>query len=439
MSLRLLQVTALAAFFCASGAYAGYAQLAPPEGWSGGGGAAATYRYPSAANASAYANGTVQTNAALRVNGQAVQVPARMRVAANAGRFAAAAIFLHPGLRTAAAVAGWLGVAGLVYDVADGLWKKLDSSAAPSDGSQYRTNEWPANGPWYSSEQAACDAALAYLGKPGGVGYTLKQCSGGLMIIERGTETRMGIQKSASSCPAGWFTTPAGCVQTPPMRTVTQPEFEQMVPDAKPMPPELPGIVWPATWPVEVPDLQPMFIPTGNPVKNPAYDPAKPTSPDNQPYTQPGIDVKPAPSPSSPWQVDLQPVNRPTSNPNPGSDPVPNTNPDGTPKPDQGDKPREDNKEERDFCDKHPDVLACQKIDLDTPEGEIPRKQIDVSWSPVDLGLGSGSCPAPVQIYENKQFSYQSTCDNLYIIKPLVIAIALFVGGMILFGGRADQ
>ena len=94
---------------------------------------------------------------------------------------------------------------------------------------------------------------------------------------------------------------------------------------------------------------------------------------------------------------------------------------------------------EPDQCEKRPNSLGCKEIDFDTPEGEIPRKQIDVSWSPVDLGLGSGSCPAPVQIYENKQFSYQSTCDNLHIIKPLVIAIALFVGGMILFGGRADQ
>lgn len=94
---------------------------------------------------------------------------------------------------------------------------------------------------------------------------------------------------------------------------------------------------------------------------------------------------------------------------------------------------------EPDLCEKHPNTIGCKEIDFDTPEGEIPRKQIDVSWSPVDLGLGGGSCPAPVPIGPDKQFSYQATCDNLHIIKPLVIAIALFVGGMILFGGRADQ
>jgi len=98
----------------------------------------------------------------------------------------------------------------------------------------------------------------------------------------------------------------------------------------------------------------------------------------------------------------------------------------------------EDDKEPTE-CEKYPNRVGCKDIDFDTPEGEIPKKQIDVSWSPVDLGLGGGSCPAPVPIYENKQFSYQLACDNLYIIKPMVIGIALFVGGMILFGGRADQ
>lgn len=94
---------------------------------------------------------------------------------------------------------------------------------------------------------------------------------------------------------------------------------------------------------------------------------------------------------------------------------------------------------EPDQCEKHPNTIGCKEVEFDTPEGEIPRKQIDVSWSPVDLGLGGGSCPAPVQIYENKQFSYQLACDNLLLIKTMVIAIALFVGGMIIFGGRADQ
>jgi len=98
-------------------------------------------------------------------------------------------------------------------------------------------------------------------------------------------------------------------------------------------------------------------------------------------------------------------------------------------------KPEE--KDDRSECEKYPKQLNC--AELDTPKDEIPKKQIDVSFSPIDLGLGGGSCPAPVQIGPDKQFSYQATCDNLTLIKPMVIAIALFIGGMIIFGGRAEQ
>lgn len=98
-------------------------------------------------------------------------------------------------------------------------------------------------------------------------------------------------------------------------------------------------------------------------------------------------------------------------------------------------KPEE--KDDRSECEKNPKQLNCAQ--LDTPDGEIPKKQIDVSWSPVDLGLGGGSCPAPVQLGPDKQFSYQATCDNLGLIKPMVLAIAFFIGGMIIFGGRVEQ
>lgn len=451
MPVRLLQIMALVGLFFASGAYAGYAQLAPPSGWVGGAGAASTFSYPSAANAATFSNGTVLTNASLNVGGRAVQVPASMRIAANAGRVAAAAIYLHPALRTAAAVATWVGAAGFVYDMAKG-WQ-VPEQATVSDGYAYYAVDRTSAGA-AATPEAAAEFWVAYQNQMNGNLYK-SELSGSCEPFGSSSQTRCPFTdtdvktgysyvryaavKRSAVCPAGWFHTPAGCIQNPPMKTVTKEEFERMVPDARPMPSELPGVVWPASWPVEVPEVQPTFIPTGNPVPNPKYDPSAPPSTENQPFVQPGVNVRPAPSPSSPWQVDLQPVNRPTSNPKPGSDPVPDTNPDGSPKPDPGDKPREDNKEDRDFCDKHPDVLACKKIELDTPEGEIPKKQIDVTWSPIDLGLGGGSCPAPVQIYEDKQFSYQFACDNLYIIKPLVIAIALFVGGMIIFGGRADQ
>lgn len=435
-----------ASLLCGS-VHAGYAQLAPPEGWSGGGGAAATYRYPSAANAASYSGGAVRANAILNVGGKAVTVPAAMRMASNAGRIAAAAIYLHPGLRTIAAVATWLGVAGFVYDVSSGLWKRIDPDAVKSDGLIWYP--FPGNyGVSSASADEACRVRIAFEAPNfktlNFTGYDAANyrcnASGTQKFDGSPVTTYYPIDFSpGGACPAGWYVTGAGCVQTPPMKPVSQPEFEQMVPDARPMPPELPGVVWPAAWPVEVPEIQPTFIPTGSPVKNPAYDPSKPTSPDNQPWVQPGVKVTPAPAANAPWQVNLQPVNRPvegpTASPDPVVDPVPNPGTDST------DKPREPEKDERDFCDKHPDVLACQKMDEPEDPGKLKVQEVDFNFKPESGFAGSASCPAPTTVVVHGNvisISWQPFCNSLDMIKPFLLAMAWLSAAFIMLGTRRE-
>ena len=191
--------------------------------------------------------------------------------------------------------------------------------------------------------------------------------------------------------------------------------------------------------PIEIPEIVPLFIPTGDPVPNPNYNPSAPPSPDNQPYVQPGIDVKPSPSPSSPWQVDLQPVNRPVANPKPGSDPVPNTNPDGTPKPNPGDKPREENEQDKqDLCEKHPDILACQKIDTEVDNEEIPKAQKTVSYQAENI-WGGGACPADkfarVGGQEIKVVDWSRDCQFVTdYVKPVALALSALIVAYILAG-----
>lgn len=419
--------------------HAGYAQLAPPEGWSAGSGGAATYRYPSASNAASYTNGTVQTNAALRVNGQAVQVPARMRVAANAGRYAAAAIFANPALRTVATVATWLGVAGMVYDVADGLWKKVDSSYQPVTSSKEYFIFNGQYGYFQTPEQAGESYRIfsAENNPANAIKRLWVDAQRVYVDYQYGGVTSIVINSRDNSCPVGWYVTSAGCIQTPPMQTVTQPEFEQMVPDARPMPPELPGVVWPAVWPVKAPEIQPMFIPTGNPVPNPKYDPAKAPSPANQPYSQPGVRVVPAPTADNPWQVDLQPVDRPVDSPLAKPEPAPEVNPDGTPKPDQGDMPKED-KETQDFCEKNPDVLACQKVDTEVENEEIPKTEKTVSYQAENI-WGGGACPADkyarVGGQEIKVVDWSRDCQFVTdYVKPVALALSALIVAYILAG-----
>lgn len=429
----------LAASLLCGSVHAGYAQLAPPSGWTGGGGAAATFSYPSAANAATLTDSTVRTNAALNVGGRAVQVPASMRLAANAPRIAAAAIYLHPGLRAIAAVAAWTGAAGFVYNVATGLWERLGSGAEVSDGFEYGVDGVT----WYPSRESACSAATI-------VSATVESAS----LINSGAQCEvkfhynnspsvsrsltMNVGKRASPCPAGWYKSPAGCTQAAPTEPVTKEDFVRMVPDARPMPPDLPGVVWPASWPVEAPEIQPMFIPTGNPVKNPAYDPAKPTSPQNQPWLQPGVKLSPAPTPSSPWNVDLQPVNRPVDNPNPSPDPVvdPVPNPDGS---GDTDKPRDPEKDQRDLCEKYPDIIACQKLEAPEDNVKLPVKEVDFNFAPESGYAGSAVCPPPIVVSvagETISISWQPFCDSLNMIRPMMLAMAWLMAAFILIGRR---
>lgn len=409
--------------------HAGYAQLAPPAGYSPGGGPGGSMTVPTAAaaNGASYLNGTVRTNAALNVGGRAVAVPAASRMAMNAGRVAAAAVMLHPALRTGVAVAGWLGLAGLVYDATSGLWSRPDPDveSSRSDGWVYYI--------YGQSQRYGTAAQLCAL--EGGTPYN-KHVAGFYQGCDSGSN-RWTIWSDRSGCPTGWYVTPAGCVQTPPMKTVTEKEFVDGVSD-NPMPANVPLEI-PYPLPVEIPEIVPLFIPTGDPVKNPNYNPSAPPSPENQPFVQPGINVQPAPSPSSPWQVDLQPVNRPVANPKPGSDPVPNTNPDGSLKPNPGDQPREDSKEDRDFCDKHPDVIACQKVDTEVENKEIPKAQKTVTYMP-ENPFGGGACPADqyarVGGQQIKVVDWTRDCQFVRdYVTPIAFVLTTLIVGAILLGG----
>ncbi len=196
------------------------------------------------------------------------------------------------------------------------------------------------------------------------------------------------------------------------------------------MPAEVPKHI-PVPLPVEMPEIQPVFIPTGNPVANPSYNPSAPASPENQPYVQPGTKVTPAPAPGAPWQVDTVPVNRPT--PTPEGSTEPSTEP-------STDTPREDGKEDRDFCDKNPNVLAC--LELDTPEGEIPKGTFNVTYA-VENSWGNGSCPADKYATlagkSIKVYDWEQTCDYVATyVRPILLLLCALGALFIVMPGRAE-
>ncbi|WP_313605833.1 virulence factor TspB C-terminal domain-related protein [Comamonas jiangduensis] len=406
----------------AGSAFAGYAQATPPSGWSAGGGAGGAFTGTKAANGASFLGGSVSTNASLNVGGRAVSMPATMRFAANAPRIAATAIMLNPYLRGAATIAGWLGLAGLLYDPISGLWTAPSVDSPKSDGYMWATTF--GNFVFYSQVQAC--ASLG--GVPDGdLGCNVPSPYG---------NPYRSVWRQASACPSGWYITPAGCVQTPPPKTVTQEEAVEEL-TKHPMPSEVPKHI-PVPLPVEEPNIQPVFIPTGDPVKNPNFNPSEAPSPSNPPQVQPGVEVRPAPAPGSPWQVETTPVNRPVEDPSapPSREPQPLPDTGGGP---SGNEPKDPDK--TDFCEKYPTVIACQELKHEDDETKLPEKAIDLDFNPIPGFQGAKSCPAFPNIgnaLHGRQISWQPFCDQLSVISNLLLAFAWLWAAWILFSSRSD-
>lgn len=422
----------LALFLCLGGtAHAGYAQAIPPQGWSTAGFKA------TAANGASFFSGGVRANAVINVGGRSVVMPATMRFAANAPRIAAGLMFVNPGLAAGIRAAGWLAAAGLAYDAASGLWQKSDSEYPEiiSDGFTYRLTvgrnllESRSKSEMCSLVGAAIVSSFGYYALVSAE-YTGESSSQIVCSISYrpypnsymlGSVRHYPVKYPDSSCPVGWYVTPAGCTQTPQPKTVTEEEFLEELTKA-PMPEELPLEI-PAPLPVELPEISPVFIPTGDPILNPKYNPQAEPTPENQPWIQPGVRVQPSPTPAQPWRVDLQPQNRPKSD----STPLPDVQPDSGSQNQPGTEPANPG-----LCDQYPDILACAK--LEEPENPGPLKTIDIGGDFEILGgfAGSKVCPSFPTIDMLPGLSWQPFCDQLARIRPLVLAFAWLSAVMII-------
>lgn len=99
-----------------------------------------------------------------------------------------------------------------------------------------------------------------------------------------------------------------------------------------------------------------------------------------------------------------------------------------------------ENPEESDLCKNNPDILACSKPELDTPDEEIPRRNFAVTFAAESL-FGGGSCPANKTMNLRGQqitvWDFQRTCDLVTTyLKPLLLTLALFSAFLILSPGK---
>lgn len=444
MACNPLTFLALLCAFYAPTASALYIQAGPPQGWSGG---ATSGLWTGTANpAATYSGSQVRAMASINMQGRSYALASSFKLGPTAARTAAAAIYLNPYLRTAATVAGWLGLAGLAYDQASGLWTKPDSTygtESQSDGYQYNVGQ--ADSQWFGTAFSACSHAVAVVNARQTDGWTLSNpgvqngaCRYDYKRPDGSLYARNGwvMNKRTSACPSGWYVTPAGCVQTPPPKTVTQDEaIDELT--KHPMPADVPRHI-PAPLPVEQPVIQPTFIPSGDPITNPKFNPSEAPSPSNPPMVQPGVDVKPAPTPTSPWQVDATPVNRPITDPTatPDREPVPIPDPGGS---GTGNPPTENKPQETPgLCDLYPNIIACMDAgQADTPP-ELPTKEIDFNFQVEGGFSGARTCPAPKEISRGIVLDYSGLCNVLDIARNILLTFAWLSAALIVLRGRAD-
>ena len=116
-------------------------------------------------------------------------------------------------------------------------------------------------------------------------------------------------------------------------------------------------------------------------------------------------------------------------------------NPDGSveTKTDSETTETETTKDESDLCKDHPDILACAKPDLDTPDVEIQKKKKTIAYQEENL-FGDGSCPADLTYTLSngqslKVWDWQYACEKSIALRYIIISLATFGAYLIVMPG----
>lgn len=319
----------------------------------------------------------------INVGGRAATAPASMRIAANAPRYAAAAVRLNPALAVGA-IGLWLLDQGLEY--VNGSWQKKPQG----------WEQWPQ--PIQDDCASRCtigtDCYNAHAQIQLAVGLwaanpTYLVCGWyhpqyGLVLANNyGPQTPLEL---APATDADWDAV------TAPLSDAAADQFA----DTNPLP-------------VEQPEFAPSDIPVGDPY----------TKPDGS-TVQPRAKI----SPAGPGKVTVDIYEKPL------------TNPDGSPA--AADAPITDTPEpEKDPCEDHPDRVGC--VDLGTVDDmELQTQQHSpISITPVSVG-GAGSCPAPLTgsfLGKPIAFKFDYACTAANMLRPLILALAWLSAGIIFIGG----
>lgn len=432
--MRLLRCILLLLLLGQQVAHAAYTNAVPPVGTQ-----AVGSQWYAAANGGSWLNGATARSATINVGGRIITAPARMRMAANAGRYIIQAATLHPLVRTAA-VLSWLAVGGFSWDDVLG-WRRTQG---PYLWVVYTSGTWTGEVPMEGcldglqlalpSTQYAEFLSLTFSTE------TNAQCR---RVIKRVSDDAIlddnnyyrGMERQANPNAGTPVAVPSTDVQdwgdaNPPPDSVPN-SIPLMPPVSDPGPgePALPGhvpiesppIINPSEDPIPVP--VPWQIPSGDPYLVPGSSP--------EVWRQPTIQIRPSPTDAEPWRVDVRPgsVDSPTNSPIPDEgEAIPETG--GGPVPDP----------QQQLCDAFPDIAACAPLGMPEDTAVAPPtedRSFEIPTGPT-FGPENAACPADramvTGLVGTLYFSWEGACMFADGVRPVVVGLAMLASILMFFG-----
>lgn len=337
--------------------------------------------FKAAANDTHYANGAYSANGLASLGAYQLTLGAAIPLAANAAEFALSAARSNPYVLAGTLMLGFLVSNGFIQDsqgnlVTAGGYTLQGLPVVPSTNTAY------------GSSYCGCGA------------QPVSPCNGVWGSASAGSGAMFGCPSCGSA--ALWASTaPSGC-----LATVNRPLTDS---DWSSLPDPLPSIA------AELPYAP--YLPNGAPVGDPVYQPGD--YPLSDPYANPdgsSSQEHAKVTPASGGQVNVETYSQPVTDTagNPVASPTPT--------------PTDTQQTE---CQQHPETLGCMDAGSDTYA--MPTKSLAFTFSPEASPIGAGTCPAPINVL-GQSLSFQSTCDAMGMIKPLVIAIASLMAAYILLG-----
>jgi hypothetical protein len=314
------------------------------------------------------------------------------------------------------------------------------------------------NLPWSSSMESACNDLAAFYSTqyPFSLSFVSFTTGGSNCILRMSSNGQTGVwgllEKKPLVCPAGSQITPTGCIiESGSSRTVTEQEISDKIASASGWPSSAAPLIRKM---LQAPGVEVPTDPASTATSGPSSVPGQKTTATESVKLVPGTNTPAAPgatqtdpgtkttTTTSTTNITYQgdkviynTTNNTTTNITNNTTNITTNEGDKTETTEDQTPPEE--KEPEDPCKFDPERIGCSKYG-DPPEpGELPKKDKEISITPVDMG-GPGACPAPIPFSvfgQSYALSYQPACDVAVYLKTLVLLMASVIAGYVFVGG----